>query len=57
MIVSVFTISVILPNAFADGLTQENLPPASVGDRDASLLSKSALQFLQKIQLVILIWN
>jgi hypothetical protein len=40
MVVSVFTISVILPNAFADGLTQENLPPASVGDRDASLFIK-----------------
>jgi len=26
--------------AFGDGLTQENLPPASVGDRDASLFIK-----------------
>ncbi|MCA9828794.1 MAG: peptidase, partial [Nitrosopumilus sp.] len=40
MIVGVFTVPAILPNAFADGLTQENLPPASVGDRDASLFIK-----------------
>ena len=27
-------------NAYADGLTQENLPPASVGNRQASLFVK-----------------
>jgi len=31
--------TVVYP-AFGDGLTQENLPPASVGDRDASLFIK-----------------
>jgi len=40
MVVGVFTVPIIFPNAFADGLTQENLPPASVGDRDASLFIK-----------------
>src|SRR5881397_2260370 len=41
--VLVFSIVVIaLPSkkAFADGLTQENLPPASVGNRNASLFVK-----------------
>ena len=33
--------SIIAPSqVFGDGLTQENLPPASVGDRDASLFIK-----------------
>jgi len=40
MIVGVFTVPITFPNVFADGLTQENLPPASVGDRDASLFIK-----------------
>src|ERR1041385_9544838 len=30
----------IFRNAYADGLTQENLPPASVGNRKASLFIK-----------------
>jgi len=35
------TFSVIIPHqVFGDGLTQENLPPASVGDREASLFIK-----------------
>ena len=29
-----------IQNAFSDGLFQENLPPASVGDREASLYTK-----------------
>ena len=33
-------ISATISPAFGDGLTQENLPPASVGDRDASLFIK-----------------
>ena len=29
-----------IQNAFSDGLFEENLPPASVGDREASLYTK-----------------
>ena len=36
-----FTLVSILPfEAYGDGLTQENLPPASIGDRQASLFIK-----------------
>jgi len=28
-------VGTVVSPAFGDGLTQENLPPASVGDRDA----------------------
>ena len=37
-----------VPKAFSDGLTQENLPPASVGDRDASLFIKISPPILTK---------
>jgi len=33
-------VGTVVSPAFGDGLTQENLPPASVGDRDASLFIK-----------------
>ncbi|MFB5609306.1 MAG: peptidase, partial [Nitrosarchaeum sp.] len=33
---------------YGDGLTQENLPPASVGDRDASLFIKISPPILTK---------
>ena len=39
-----FTVS----NAFGDGLTQENLPPASVGNRQASLFIKISPPILTK---------
>ncbi len=39
-----FTVS----NAFGDGLTQENLPPASVGNRQASLFIKISPAILTK---------
>ncbi|MGI0056585.1 MAG: peptidase, partial [Nitrosarchaeum sp.] len=41
---SYFTVS----NAFGDGLTQENLPPASVGNRQASLFIKISPPILTK---------
>lgn len=37
-----------VPKAFSDGLTQENLPPASVGNRDASLFIKISPPILTK---------
>ena len=46
LLLSITCISGILPNynlyqkAYADGLTQENLPPATVGNRQASLFVK-----------------
>src|SRR6476469_8647401 len=35
-----FVTSYIYQKAYADGLTQENLPPATVGNRQASLFVK-----------------
>ena len=29
-----------IPHVFSDGLFEENLPPASIGDREASLYTK-----------------
>jgi hypothetical protein len=45
MKILIFSLSIVLflqisPNVYGDGLTMENLPPASVGDREASLFIK-----------------
>ena len=41
-------VTVIARNAYADGLTQENLPPASFGDRQAALFIKISPPILTK---------
>ena len=44
-----FALILLVPSqAFGDGLTQENLPPASVGDREASLFIKISPPILTK---------
>ena len=44
-----FVLILLVPSqAFGDGLTQENLPPASVGDREASLFIKISPPILTK---------
>jgi len=45
---SLLIISQIPSYVYGDGLTQENLPPASVGDRDASLFIKISPPILTK---------
>ena len=40
LVFSIFAIALPSKEVFADGLTQENLPPASVGNRNASLFVK-----------------
>jgi hypothetical protein len=40
LVFSVFSSGVLFQRAFADGLTQENLPPATLGNRQASLFVK-----------------
>ena len=37
---AIYPINYLLQSAYADGLTQENLPPASLGDREGSLFVK-----------------
>jgi len=49
----IFSISVMMllqipSTVYGDGLTMENLPPASVGDRDASLFIKISPPILTK---------
>ena len=49
----IFSISMMLllqipSTVYGDGLTMENLPPASVGDRDASLFIKISPPILTK---------
>ena len=45
-----FALILLVPSqAFGDGLTQENLPPASVGDREASLFIKISPPILTKV--------
>ena len=46
--ISLLIISQIPPYVYGDGFTQENLPPASVGDRDASLFIKISPPILTK---------
>jgi len=46
--ISLLIISQIPSYVYGDGLTQENLPPASVGDRDASLFIKISPPILTK---------
>ena len=41
-------ISYVPANTYGDGFTQENLPPASVGDREASLFIKISPPILTK---------
>jgi hypothetical protein len=50
LILSIITlVSLQIPfNVYGDGLTQENLPPASVGDREASLFIKISPPILTK---------
>src|SRR3989338_5083636 len=46
--ISLLIISQIHSYVYGDGFTQENLPPASVGDRDASLFIKISPPILTK---------
>ena len=46
--ISLLIISQIPSYVYGDGFTQENLPPASVGDRDASLFIKISPPILTK---------